>query len=694
MQGCLKILMIDDNSGDIRYVQELLVDYKSSCIEFYHVSTLLESIKFIAIHKIDIILLEPDLPDSRGLGTLREIYTAAIEIPIIIVSGIMDEKLGIEMIRFGAQDYLEKNQLSSRELIQSIEFAIERSAVQMVQQKKLIIQYKVIKILSESANLSTAGNNILKNCVEIFQLQAGKIFAMDAMTHSLSEVSAWQADLNYQLENEKKALYHIVSTKDFYISPTLFGAPIMFENKLLGVILFWGENNFTEDKLKDSLRSITNQLVTFIKHKRLEGDLLYFSQHDWLTKISNRTSFESQLNQAIAVAEWEHSLLAVIYLDLDNFKDINDQWGHDKGDIVLVEVANRLHYLIRKKDVASRFAGDEFVIMLNEIKKREEAFSVANKLLDSLRAPIKINNHEINLSASIGISIYPNDGNSVHELVKNADMAMYSAKRKGKSKIIFSKNIHDMIQEKESMERQILNAIKEHNFLFYYQPIVNLNTNQICGYEALLRWKKNDEIILPDEFFPLMEQGRVQLLLNKWVIRHACRKIKMHPNIFKHSLSVNVSVEQLYDNFIDNLQHELNRNQIDPNKIIIEVTETTLIKKIEDAIYILQALKEMGIKVSLDDFGTGYSSLSYIKYFPVSSIKIDRSFISGLPDNPESIAIVNAIIGMAHALNLEVIAEGVETKEQLNYLREKQCDKYQGFLFSKPIPIEELIKII
>lgn len=694
MQGCLKILMIDDNSGDIRYVQELLVDYKSSCIEFYHVSTLLESIKFIAIHKIDIILLEPDLPDSRGLSTLREIYTAAIEIPIIIVSGIMDEKLGIEMIRFGAQDYLVKNQLSSRELIQSIEFAIERSAVQMVQQKKLIIQYKVIKILSESANLSTAGNNILKNCVEIFQLQAGKIFAMDAMTHSLREVSAWQADLNYQLENEKKALYHIVSTKDFYISPTLFGAPIMFENELLGVILFWGENNFSEDKLKDSLRTITNQLVTFIKHKRLEGDLLYLSQHDWLTKISNRTSFESQLNQAIAVAEWEHSLLAVIYLDLDNFKDINDQWGHDKGDLVLVEVANRLHHLIRKKDVASRFAGDEFVIMLNEIKKREEAFSVANKLLDSIRAPIKINNHEINVSASIGISIYPNDGNSVHELVKNADMAMYSAKRKGKSKIIFSKNIRDMLQEKESIERQILNAIKEHNFMFYYQPIVKLNTNQICGYEALLRWKKNDEIILPDEFFPLMEQGRVQLLLNKWVIRHACRQIKMHPNIFKYSLSVNISVEQLYDNFIDNLQHELNRNQIDPNKIIIEVTEKTLITKIEDAIYILQALKEMGVKVSLDDFGTGYSSLSCIKYFPVSSIKIDKSFISGLPDNPESIAIVNAIIGMAHALNLEVIAEGVETTEQLNYLREKQCDKYQGFLFSKPIPIEELIKII
>lgn len=561
--------------------------------------------------------------------------------------------------------------------------------------KKIEIESRVMKALSDSPDLSNAGNLTLKILCEILKWNSGEMWAVNSEKSGLQLVAFWPQKSYGPDEKNRELAHEIWRKKSSYCSKNSCGSVIQFKDEVMGVILFGGiQKEFPNDKIVELLIDVTHQIGAFIKRRRVEGDLLYFGQQDFLTNLPSRMKFESDLNQAIANAEWRHHILAVLYLDLDFFKKINDVLGYEKGDLLLKEVGRRLKVVVREADCISRFGGDEFAIFLRDLKSKEDASIVAEKILSSLKKPFILDGHTFKITASIGISIYPEDGSDVKTLLKNAGIAMDMAKKSGKNKAVYREE-KKLIRQKRKIENDLYHALEEKEFVLYYQPIANVSDNKISGFEALLRWKREDGTMwFPSEFISIAEESSLILYIGNWIIRSVCLEIKKHPDIFKSPVSINISVRQLYENFLSNVSQILKETQVDSKKIIFEVTESMLIPQIENTTYILNELKKMGIHVSLDDFGTGYSSLTYIQYFAASSIKIDRSFISGLPDNRQCTAIVDAIIAMAHAINLTVIAEGVETEAQLAYLVKKKCDKYQGFLYSKPLSTEDLIQFV
>ena len=417
--------------------------------------------------------------------------------------------------------------------------------------------------------------------------------------------------------------------------------------------------------------------------------------HDNLTKLANRGFLEDRLKQMLADATREKSRFAIMFIDLDDFKTINDSLGHHTGDLLLIEVAARIRNSLREQDTVARLGGDEFVVLIDIIDP-EDAAPVANKLVNIINQPFQINGYDFCISSSIGVAIFPEDGVTDHDLLVNADAAMYHAKHAGRASYRFfeaamNTNAHNQLQ----FIQDLRNALKRGEFYLDYQAKFHAISGEIAGAEALLRWRHPTRgVIEPDDFIPIAEKTGLIVTIGEWVLNEACRQMRAWHDVgySNWKIAVNVSAIQFrQDSLVELVEATLARHHLPPNCLILEVTESTAMYNVETSLLVLKSLSQLGVEISIDDFGSGYSSLLYLKRMPASELKIDRGFIRELTDGTNDAAIVAAIIALGHALNLRIVAEGIETVMQQNFLTSLGCDTLQGYLMGKPVSPQQFI---
>ncbi|MES2366560.1 MAG: EAL domain-containing protein [Pseudomonadota bacterium] len=435
------------------------------------------------------------------------------------------------------------------------------------------------------------------------------------------------------------------------------------------------------------------------EHKRDEERLAYQSTHDALTGLPNRNLLKDRLQQAIAQTDRSEDSVALLFLDLDHFKLINDSLGHAEGDRMLLDVAERLRSCVREGDTVSRHGGDEFVLVLQKIDQMHHVASICEKILQTIANPFSIQGHSFHVTCSIGIALYPQDGRDAETLFKYADMALYQAKDRGRNHFqFFSREMNERMLERITLDEALRSAISNDELLLHYQPLVNLSTGQITGLETLVRWQHPQfGMVSPVRFIPIAEESTLIASISEWVLRKACEDMRSWTDngLTGFQVAVNVSPRQFRDpKLADRIEKVLTEYHIDPGMLSLEITETVLMQDTVSSEATLRQLKALGVDLALDDFGTGYSSLSYLKRFPFDRVKIDRSFVRDIITDSDDAAISKAIISMAHSLGIRVVAEGVETEAQCQFLRRHQCDEMQGYYFSHPLPFTKVTALL
>jgi diguanylate cyclase (GGDEF)-like protein/PAS domain S-box-containing protein len=433
--------------------------------------------------------------------------------------------------------------------------------------------------------------------------------------------------------------------------------------------------------------------------KHYEGELLYKANYDPLTGLPNRMLLLDRLNQAIFKHERTGKMISILFCDLDQFKIINDTYGHAIGDKLLKEVSGRLQSFVRKADTIARLGGDEFTLIIENISWPRDAIHVAQKILDAMAEPFRLDVGDLFITTSIGMACYPNDGATAEELLKNADTAMYHAKGQGRNNYqFFSQELNDKMSARLMMENGLRQALERHEFVLYYQPRIHALTGDLLGVEALLRWQHPEKGLVPPlSFIPLAEETGLIVQIGEWVLRSACAQNKAWQDAgypyFK--VSVNVSVRQFCNQWLATIvQKILHETGLKPEFLELEITESVLMQNPSDSLMLLSDLKKMGLSIALDDFGTGYSSLMQLKNLPIDILKIDKNFIDGIEQNNNDETLVSTILQMAHNLGLGVVAEGVETKEQVKFLVNRNCHELQGYYFSRPLSVVNMIKYL
>ncbi len=475
----------------------------------------------------------------------------------------------------------------------------------------------------------------------------------------------------------------------------------IFVNKRKHGGLYYQEQTITP--LTNSKGDITHFVTTgrdITERMEAQEKLQFLAQHDALTRLPNRALFLDRLNQSLARARWHDRRIAVIFMDLDRFKTINDSLGHGVGDALLTQVGERLLSCLREGDTVARLGGDEFVILLNDVASEDDVTLLVEKLLSIHDRPFSIDGHELYMSGSVGVSLYPGDGEDSGTLMKHADIAMYRAKESGKNNFkFFSADMSEKAFSRLTLEHSLRRALENSEYVLLYQPIVNLKTNTIVGAEALLRWQDQQKgIIFPGDFVPLLEETGLIQEVGEWVLHRACRDAaawskKWGAGVFR--VSVNISGRQIgARSFLSTVNSVIRDTGLAPAMLELEITESVLMHDLEACLELLRELHARGIKLSIDDFGTGYSSLSYLKRLPIQTVKIDRSFIADAATDSDDNSIVEAAVAMAHGLKLNVIAEGVENMDQLAVLKKYGCDEAQGYLFSRAVSAGKLSRLV
>ncbi|WML38308.1 EAL domain-containing protein [Neobacillus sp. OS1-2] len=503
-------------------------------------------------------------------------------------------------------------------------------------------------------------------------------------------------DFNHDLQLWKKVIYPddlpFVSEREQKVAK---GEAVTNEYRIIrpdGEVRWILDRGFPTLDLQGKLEHFNSVLYDITERKMTEETIQRLAYHDSLTGLPNRNQFRNHLNKVLNRA-CTNKMLAVLFLDLDRFKIINDTKGHTVGDRILQNVANRLELAVREEGFVSRQGGDEFIILLDETDK-EKAAIVAQRILYEFSKPLEVNNQEFFVTPSIGISLYPTDGKDEETLIKNADTAMYQAKERGKNNFQFySSNLNGQSVRKMELENGLRKALENDQLTLHYQPQMSLVTGELVGIEALIRWQHPEHgFIAPSEFIPLAEETGLIVPIGKWVLWNACQQRKAWENagLCDVPIAVNVSVRQFEDDhLIEYISTVLDEVGLNATQLELEITES-IMQNLENSTIILNQLKELGVWLSIDDFGTGYSSLSYLKYLPIDKIKIDKSFVDDILYHSNQGVMVKTIIDMGLNLNFTVIAEGIETDEQLSFLKENACKVGQGYLFSKPLPAIEM----
>ncbi|MGZ8263328.1 MAG: EAL domain-containing protein [Burkholderiales bacterium] len=473
-----------------------------------------------------------------------------------------------------------------------------------------------------------------------------------------------------------------------------FGFPIMVSGEFYGMMEFFGpEARAADESVMQVAQNVSAHIGQFIARKQAERNLQFVASHDALTGLLNRSMFSQRLQQALAQAHRHDRQLAVLFIDLDGFKLINDMLGHDAGDVLLADLANRLRDCMREGDTLGRMGGDEFVVLIEGYREETQLLDVARKVLETVAHPFLLRDGSYNVTASIGIAAYPHDGRDAPELLKNADIAMYRAKERGKNNFQFySAEMNTHLVERVSMENALRRALEKNELTLFYQPRMSLRDNKVIGLEALVRWVHPTQgLLTPSEFVPIAEDTGLYSALGDWILHTAALQLRQWQQRGLNGLrmAINISTRQFaQDSLIERLREAVYNAGIEPRQLEIEVTEATLMRHAERAGKLLSQVKELGALIVIDDFGTGYSSLGCLKRFPIDAVKIDRSLIAQLPAGADAAGVSRAVIAMAQSLGLEVTAEGVETRPQCDFLTQYGCDAMQGNYLCAPAPAD------
>jgi diguanylate cyclase (GGDEF)-like protein/PAS domain S-box-containing protein len=519
-----------------------------------------------------------------------------------------------------------------------------------------------------------------------------KIYGYDSTAELMQNVLNIQKQL--YVDPEKRAEFVALMNASGFVQN--FEAQVYRKN---GDIIWITENAREVRDADGSLLFFEGTVEDISERKNYEFRIEYQASHDHLTGLPNRTLLPDRLQQCMNFADREQSKLAVAFVDLDQFKIINDSKGHHIGDELLVAMANRLSGCLREVDTVIRLGGDEFVLLLTGLHKIEDIVQSMQRILVAVAEPIGIDGRDFVISCSIGISVYPEDGSDYNTLLKNADSAMYKAKQSGRNNFqFFTRELNDLLTERMEIQYQLRRAIENNEFLLYFQPKLDFASGTVCGAEALIRWQPPGvAMISPISFIPVAEEtGQIEEI-GRWVLEDACRKANELSKRMGKSLpvAVNVSPRQFRQvDLVNTVESVLNRSGLDPQYLELEITESSLIHDTHNFIKTLHDLKSLGVKLAIDDFGTGYSSMAYLKDFPVDRLKIDKVFVANLETESANTAILKAIIALGHSLGLRVVAEGVETSYQREFLKDIGCDELQGYIFSKPLPFEGFLEIL
>jgi diguanylate cyclase (GGDEF)-like protein/PAS domain S-box-containing protein len=676
------VVLIEDNPGDARLIREMFEEYNEHRIKVIHIERMSDAEEFFASNTADIVLLDLGLPDAQGLDAVRRAHTASSHIPLVILSGLDDESMALQAMQEGAQDYLIKGQIEPRELMRALRYAIER---------KLIEETLFAEKERAQVTLDSIGDAVICNDLE------GKITFLNVVAEKMT---GWSLD--EAIGQPMTQAFRVVDATTRVTIPNPM-EQAMSENRVLQIpsnsilIRRDGSEVPVEDSvspIRDRERQVIGAVIVFrdvSTTRAMKEQMAHSAHHDFLTGLPNRLLLNDRLNQAIAQAERHGHLVAVLFLDLDGFKHINDSLGHPMGDKLLQSIAVRLVANVRAPDTVSRQGGDEFVVLLPEVASAGEAATTARRMLEAVAGAHLVGQHDLRVTTSIGVSIFPDDGTDAETLIKNADTAMYQAKENGRQNYqFFAAAMNVRAVERQLIEEHLRRALERNEFVLNYQPKVDLKTGAITGAEALLRWTHPTlGPISPAVFIPIAEDSGLILPIGTWVLREACRQARewMDAGLPAMTIAVNVSAMQFRnEEFLESLLAILDETGLDPRSLEVEVTESGLMKRAEFTASVLQTLRGKGIQVAIDDFGTGYSSLSYLRKFPLDSLKIDQSFVRQITTKPNETMIVSAIISMAQSLSLRVIAEGVETAEELAFLQAHGCEEAQGYYFSRPIP--------
>jgi diguanylate cyclase (GGDEF)-like protein/PAS domain S-box-containing protein len=688
------VLLVEDNPGDARLLREMFDEQGAHGTKVTIAQSMGDAEKYLAEHTVDVVLLDLGLPDAQGLDVVRRAHAAAPRIPLVVLTGLDDETLAARALQEGAQDYLVKSQIdtygTTRGLVRALRYSIERKFLE----DALFVEKERAEVTLNSIGDAVACTDVLGN-LTFLNLVAEKLTGW-----------SWREAAGKPMA----AVFRILDTTNREIIPNPMDRAVQRDQTVhLPANSILVRRDGFEIPIEDSVAPIhdgeghaAGAVIVFrdvSAARAMALQMIHSAEHDFLTGLPNRMLLNDRIGQAIALAPRHMKHVAVLFLDLDGFKHINDSLGHSTGDKLLQSVAKRLVDCVRVSDTVSRQGGDEFVVLLSEVAQSEDAAITARRMLRAVAQPHSIDHHDLHVTTSIGLSVYPDDGLDAETLIKNADTAMYQAKENGRQNLQFFKPaMNARAVERQSTEEGLRRALERREFALHYQPKVNLATGAITGAEALLRWiHPTRGSVPPIDFIPVAEDCGLILPIGAWVLREACQQARVWIDLGlpATSMAVNASaIEFRSESFLDGLFATLGETGLNPRSLELELTESVLMKHAKSTATILQTLRENGIKVAVDDFGTGFSSLSYLRKFPVDAVKIDQSFIRQISTAGDDTTIVKAVIGMARGLKLRVIAEGVEKLEEVAFLRAYRCDEAQGYYFGRPVPPQQFAMLL
>ena len=684
------LLLVEDNPGDARLLREMFNEQGLHNIDLTHVECMGEAEVHLGQTAFDIILLDLGLPDVHGLGAVRRAHAAAPRVPLVVLTSSDDESMATQAFQEGAQDYLIKGQIDGRGLIRALRYAIERKTLE-----EAFFDEKE----RAQVTLNCIGDAVV--CTDI----AGNITFLNLVAEKMTGW-AWKEATGRPMAE----VFKILDALSRETTPNPMQR-VVGQGRTMHVpanCILIRRDGF-EIPIEDSVALIHNRegeatgaVIVFrdvSAARAMAVQMMHSAEHDFLTGLPNRMLLNDRVNQAIAAAPRHNKKVAVLFLDLDGFKHINDSLGHPIGDKLLQSIAKRLVNCVRGSDTVSRQGGDEFVVLLSEMEQSEDAAISALRLLQAVAEAHTIDQHDLHVTTSIGVSVFPDDGKDAETLIKNADTAMYQAKENGRQSYQFFKPAMNVrAVERQSIEENLRRALERQEFALHYQPKIDLRTGKISGAEALIRWTHPVRgPVSPAQFIPVAEDCGLILPIGQWVLREACKQARawVDAGLPVTSMAVNISsMEFRDDNFLDSVFAALSETGLDPQSLELELTESVLMKRAESAASVLKTLRARGVQIAVDDFGTGYSSLSYLTKFPIDALKIDQSFVRQISSTPDDTTIVTAVISMGRSLKLRVVAEGVETRDELAFLQARQCDEAQGYYFSRPVLPQQFAKLL
>lgn len=680
-----RVLIITGVADDAKTLEKALGNTRDGLFTVEWATQLSAGLATLRAGGVDAVIVDLSLADSQGIDTFDQLFAAAPHTPIVILGAADDETLTTTSVQHGAQGYLSKSNLDSYLTPQSLHNLIQRKAVE----ETYFLEKARAEITLNSISDAVIGTDMRGN--------------VDYLNIAAESITGWsREEARGQPIGEVMRIIDCVN-REHKPNPVEL---VLQHNKSMaltaGTILIRRDGH--EAAIEDSVAPIhdwdgklTGAVIVFhdiTASQAMAAKMAHLAQHDFLTNLPNRVLLNDRVAQAIALAKRRGTHLALLFLDLDNFKHINDSLGHAVGDKLLQSVADRLCACVRGSDTVSRQGGDEFVVLVTEDKFAEKAALVADKILLALAAPHFIDEHELHVTTSIGISVYPEDGKDAETLLKNADSAMYSAKEKGRNNSQYFKNdMNIRVVERQAIESDLRHALQRQEFILHYQPRINLDTGAIVGVEALLRWNHPElGLVLPGRFVEIAASCGLMAPIGRWVLGEACAQARrwQDAGLLMDSISVNISAQEFCcKGFVEGIRAALANTELAPACLQLEVTESVLMRDIESSISILEQLQDMGVQAAVDDFGAGFSSLSYLARFPINILKIDPAFVRDIGSAKGHGIIAGAIIAMAVSLKQRVVAKGVEDETQRAFLKALHCNEGQGHLFSRPLDAEQ-----